>query len=316
MLASKNLPQPITKATQGYHWIRVLAAELALRLNEAREANTALWPKTIVLHIRQGIVSVVTPECARDVLHTLYAVLIRPPAGYETSKSKQTPFPFTKNVTVDVIAAYGDKLWKELVGPGGSTPFNVTNVQLSFSGIGIMETGQRSIEGFLAARRAIEEQTVTQTEAAEGSTSKPPSALKRKRSASPTKEPRQSDLQDEAVSSARPSAINERDEQFSFVCERCGQRVWLGDADAARDVDADGRQEHAGAFDAIREEALAALRLEHADFHFAQELAASADENVPKRVIRPVDRPAPAAKKKKSKKKSGEEGIAKFFSKR
>ncbi|EIW57746.1 DNA/RNA polymerase [Trametes versicolor FP-101664 SS1] len=289
MLASKNLPQPITKATQGYHWIRVLAAELALRLNEAREANTALWPKTIVLHIRQG---------------------------YETSKSKQTPFPFTKTVTVDVIAAYGDKLWKELVGPGGSTPFNVTNVQLSFSGIGIMETGQRSIEGFLAARRAIEEQTVTQTEAAEGSTSKPPSALKRKRSASPTKEPRQSDLQDQAVSSARPSAINERDEQFSFVCEKCGQRVWLGDADAARDVDADGRQEHAGAFDAIREEALAALRLEHADFHFAQELAASADGNVPKRVIRPVDRPAPAAKKKKSKKKSGEEGIAKFFSKR
>ena len=54
MLASKNLPQPIMKATEGAHWIRVLAAELALRLNEARDSNPALWPKTIVLHIRRG----------------------------------------------------------------------------------------------------------------------------------------------------------------------------------------------------------------------------------------------------------------------
>ena len=54
MLASKNLPKPITKAAEGQHWLRVLAAELALRLNEAREADPALWPKTIVLHIRKG----------------------------------------------------------------------------------------------------------------------------------------------------------------------------------------------------------------------------------------------------------------------
>ena len=54
MLASKNLPQPIVKTSQGHHWIRVLAAELALRLKEARESIPALWPKTIVLHVRQG----------------------------------------------------------------------------------------------------------------------------------------------------------------------------------------------------------------------------------------------------------------------
>lgn len=54
MLASKNLPQPIVKTSQGHHWIRVLAAELALRLREARETDPALWPKTIVLHARQG----------------------------------------------------------------------------------------------------------------------------------------------------------------------------------------------------------------------------------------------------------------------
>ncbi len=55
MLAAKNLPKPITNATEGYHWIRVLAAELALRLNDARQATPNLWPKTIVLHAKKGI---------------------------------------------------------------------------------------------------------------------------------------------------------------------------------------------------------------------------------------------------------------------
>ncbi len=54
MLASKNLPKPITKPSEGHHWIRVLAAELALRLNDAREVNPKLWPKTLVLHARKG----------------------------------------------------------------------------------------------------------------------------------------------------------------------------------------------------------------------------------------------------------------------
>lgn len=54
MLASKNLPQPITNAADGHHWIRVLAAELALRLNDARKTNPTLWPKAVVLHARKG----------------------------------------------------------------------------------------------------------------------------------------------------------------------------------------------------------------------------------------------------------------------
>ncbi|KAI0366284.1 DNA/RNA polymerase [Pilatotrama ljubarskyi] len=282
MLASKNLPQPITKATQGHHWIRVLAAELALRLNEAREGNPALWPKSIVLHIRQG---------------------------YDAFKSKQTQFPFTKNVTVDVIASFGDKLWKELVGTGGSTPFKITNVQLSFSGIGTMEAGQRTIEGFLTSRPSSEGQSTAESPP---SPSKHLSGLKRKRSS----EDRQRGSGVETGSSIRSEAVNVRDERYSFVCEKCGQRIWLGtdaagDADAGADVD--GGQEAARTHDdAIREHALAVLRLEHADFHFAQELAAEADENVPKRAIRPLDRPAPTVKKKGS----GDGGIAKFFSKR
>jgi hypothetical protein len=52
MMASKNLPRPIKKFSEGPHWLRVLAAELVLRLNEVREADPSVWPKTIVLHAR------------------------------------------------------------------------------------------------------------------------------------------------------------------------------------------------------------------------------------------------------------------------
>ncbi|KAL7279344.1 hypothetical protein ACG7TL_007185 [Trametes sanguinea] len=288
MLASKNLPQPITKATQGYHWIRVLAAELALRLNEAREGNTALWPKTIVLHIRQG---------------------------YETFRSKQTAFPFTRNVTVDVIASFGDKLWKELVGTSGSTPFKITNVQLSFSGIGTMEAGQRTIEGFLTSKPSSEAQPDV------GTASKPPSTLKRKRSSS--LRPSELEGNDQPTAKSSDDTKIERDERFSFVCDKCGKRIWLrpGSADGARDANAstvavaDGGQELSAALDdAIREDALAALRLEHADFHYAEELAAAVDESIPKRIIRPMNGVASSARKKK--RKAADEGIAKFFSKR
>ena len=59
MMASKNLPRPITKLSEGPHWLRVLAAELALRLNEARETDPAMWPKTIVLHARARMIQLV-----------------------------------------------------------------------------------------------------------------------------------------------------------------------------------------------------------------------------------------------------------------
>lgn len=54
MLASKNLPQPITKFSDGAHWVRVLAAELALRLTDARREQPGLWPKNITLNVRKS----------------------------------------------------------------------------------------------------------------------------------------------------------------------------------------------------------------------------------------------------------------------
>ncbi|PIL29846.1 hypothetical protein GSI_08053 [Ganoderma sinense ZZ0214-1] len=313
MLASKNLPKPITKAAEGQHWLRVLAAELALRLNEAREADPALWPRTIVLHIRQG---------------------------YETARSKQLPFPFTRSVTTDVIASFGNKLWKELVGTAGSTPFKITSVQLSFSGIGSMEAGQRRIEGFFAARGGSDDQNASESDAVTSvsdsngkppskrtmrDTSKPPS--KRQRSGSSTnnhpetasgKRHDAGELEDQDMRSDLSARV--RDVRYSFLCQKCHKRIWLADAPAVSQVEGDSDGSGAGetADDAIREDALAALRLEHADFHFAEELAAAGDDRAPKRVIRPADRPASSSTvtAKKGQKKAANHGIAKFFSRK
>jgi DNA polymerase eta len=52
MLASKNLQKPITRVQDGPHWIRVLAAELHLRLKDAQEIFPGLWPKSLVCHLR------------------------------------------------------------------------------------------------------------------------------------------------------------------------------------------------------------------------------------------------------------------------
>jgi len=122
-MASKNLPKPVTLPSEGYHWLGVLAAELALRLTEARDSVPTVWPKSIVLHARQG---------------------------WEPSRSKQAPFPFARNLNADVVRAAGEKLWKELIGPDSSAskPLKVTYIGLGFSGIEAQGSGQPGIEGF------------------------------------------------------------------------------------------------------------------------------------------------------------------------
>lgn len=129
MLACKNLPKPITKASEGPHWIGMLAAELAVRLNEAREQKPGFWPKTLNLHVSQG---------------------------WEYRKSRQQPFPTPRPVTVDLVLQQGEKLWKELVENDllwdGKKGMKVTNIGLSFKEISWTEEGQRGIEGFFGAK--------------------------------------------------------------------------------------------------------------------------------------------------------------------
>ncbi|KAK4688585.1 DNA polymerase eta, partial [Tremellales sp. Uapishka_1] len=128
MLASKNVRPNVTSPEQGHHWLSVLAGELNVRLRESREAVPGLWPKTLVLSHRQGI---------------------------DPSRSRQIPFPFTKNLTTDYIVKYARKLWDDATQPmkKGNMRLNNTapQIALSFTGLERMEGGQKGIEGFFAS---------------------------------------------------------------------------------------------------------------------------------------------------------------------
>ena len=127
-------------------------------------------------------------------------------------------------MTVDGIAAAGDKLWKELVGTDVVTKVN--HIGLGFTGLESSEIGQRSIEGFLKA----------------GQTSK---------------RLRDEDDDSNVLDTDLMGDVNQADNTLSFTCMRCGKTI-------LSDLPLSG----VGA-----EEALNALRQEHDDFHFAQDLA-------------------------------------------
>lgn len=187
--------------------------------------------------------------------------------GYEASRSKQSAFPFTHEVTVDVIATAADKLWKELT--GNMKDLNVTAVQLAFTGIETAETGQQSIEGFFKPKEA------------------PRSFLKRTRSSSDEVSPEVVHAADLPGSASESSTF--------FVCERCNKRISL----CENEVDP-AEVDHA---------ALAKLRMEHDDFHFAQDLANGSDTRAP-------SPPRSRSKTPKRKKITEPKGIAKFFIKK
>lgn len=189
MLASKNLPQPITKVSEGYPWLRVLAAELALRLNEARETTPNLWPKTIVLSAR-NVKGMCIPIAQSDGL-------ISSSIAQDSRRSKQAPWPFVKEVTVDVVAAAADKLWKELADP--HAPMKIIGIGLGFTGVEGVESGLKSIDTFFknplkpTSKRALEEDAT----------------------------------ESESDATTQRTTRNISKDVASFVCSRCGQRSSL-----------------------------------------------------------------------------------------
>ncbi|KAJ7758864.1 hypothetical protein DFH07DRAFT_884500 [Mycena maculata] len=251
MLASKNLPKPITQASEGYQWIRVLAAELALRLNEARGTTPNLWPKTIVLS-------------ARNVI------------AHESRRSKQAPWPFVRELTVEVVAAAADKLWKELVDP--HAPMKIIGVSLGFTGIEGVESGLKSIDTFFktapVSKRALDDDPDEDQSAATAAVG---------------------GAQD---TSGERLSKNISKDATSFVCSRCGQRSALPRSATRTEVE--------------RQAGLLALQLEHEDFHLALELSKLPDDAPP---VREAGRAAINKPKKKKRRKESPQGIAKFFSK-
>ncbi|KZT29647.1 DNA polymerase eta [Neolentinus lepideus HHB14362 ss-1] len=257
MAASKNLTQPVAKASEGSHWIRILAAELALRLNEARDQTPGLWPKSIVLGLRQG---------------------------WQIYRSKQAPFPFSRTVTIDLIAAAGDKLWKELIGFDDSRPLpmKITHVGLSFTGIASNESGQQNIEGF------FKDSDVSVKAEDRGTKRKLHSIVEEKHAS-------------EEITECQPSrsAI-----ATHFDCGRCGRRIHISDDLAGIGIE-----------DYIKQQALAALRTEHEDFHLALDLSKLPEDGVNAAKFRP-DPPQKKFKKPKSKPEPKPDGIAKFLVKK
>lgn len=80
-------------------------------------------------------------------------------AGWQASRSRQTAFPFTRNLTPDVVSAAGEKLWREAVGTDAGAPadMKVTHIMLGFAGLAALAAGQAGIEGFFASTGAGDE---------------------------------------------------------------------------------------------------------------------------------------------------------------
>ncbi|THH10886.1 hypothetical protein EW145_g1009 [Phellinidium pouzarii] len=288
MNAAKNLPKPITKFSEGPHWLRMLAAELTIRLNEARETTPGLWPRTLGLHARQG---------------------------WNPLRSKQQPFPSPRVVTVDFMTDEATKLWKEIVGKDvlwdGKKGMKVTNLSLSLTGISWTEEGQKGIKGFFheptASRRVVSEGIA--------GPSTPFNVRKQKRKRSLSSTP--------GVNDKEIITYNVDDDEqgtstaYSFVCTRCRQTISLPARFKEQAAEIETGSDLFLDFEEMRQNAFTNIRVEHDDYHFAQDLAhryGTANAASPSKRSIAIPTSLRPAKKKKTQKEP--EGIAKFFIKK
>ncbi|PWN51631.1 DNA/RNA polymerase [Violaceomyces palustris] len=132
MLASKSVRPPITRSQEALHWLGILSMELAIRLNEAREELSNLWPRNLVLRF------------------------IKAGQGH-TPRSRQIPFPFTSRNQVEPltesIRRMAEKLWNESCCSEAlnSNDSKVVTISLGFSGLVAGEVGQVGLANFLSS---------------------------------------------------------------------------------------------------------------------------------------------------------------------
>jgi DNA polymerase eta len=224
--------------------------------------------------------------------------------GYgDGPRRKQAPFPFAHPLTVDHVAGLADRLWKELVGADDAITIRVSHLWLGFTGVEPGEAGQTLIEGFFrGGAKPVSTSAV-----------KPASAGAKNNLTSSTPISISSvGLVGSKPTSAKAAGKRKADDAAvdnylpSFVCPRCEKRI-IVDADAFNN-----------------EHALSRGRLEHDDFHFAQDLAREGPglrvgEGLPAPVLGKEGATRTKKKRKEfpGKKKAGEgEGIARFFVKR
>lgn len=130
MLASKNVKPPIRTLQEAQRWISILSLELCVRLKEAREESPNIWPSTMVLrYLKAG----------------------------ETARSRQSSFPFVRDLKPENVSSIAERLWGEAVGEqmsSGKQLSEIIVIALGFSGLEAGEQGQRSIEGFFTGKTA------------------------------------------------------------------------------------------------------------------------------------------------------------------
>ncbi|ORY35599.1 hypothetical protein BCR39DRAFT_510982 [Naematelia encephala] len=225
MLASKNVRPNVKTPEQGHHWLGVLAGELNVRLRDAREISPGLWPKTLVLSHRTGI---------------------------EPSRSRQIPFPFTRNLSTEYILKFARRLWDEATQPMNKGNMKLNNIALAFTGLEKLEEGQQGIEGFFASKVSLDAINIkrSRSNSPAGSPKKPrlPTLHTGKR-----KTPLEAFLA-KGESSASSSTVQANPVPNGWTCPKCGALITPSDPVEARSG------------------SLAAEKQEHEDWHFAMSL--------------------------------------------
>ncbi|EGG01839.1 uncharacterized protein MELLADRAFT_117712 [Melampsora larici-populina 98AG31] len=133
MMSSKNFRPSISSWEEGIHWLRILSTDLLARLNEARTLTPGIWPKTIVMHKRDG--------------------------NYN-STAKQIGFPFTQKLDRLYIFNLGQRLLQEFVIKENSKKKElgkITSLCLAFQTLERLESGQQGIEGFFKQDKGVKD---------------------------------------------------------------------------------------------------------------------------------------------------------------
>jgi len=202
----------------------------------------------------------------------------------DAPKSRQCPFPYTRNFSVDTIVALAQKLWREIT--VGKQPLaKIHNIALSFHGLASAGAGQKLIEGFFTPNTGEDTRL-------DGS--------------SPKKRSRVVADGEDKDEDERVDAAHEMSQ--SFVCDKCSKRICLpAHSQNQLESEADVKR------------ALELLKMEHADYHFARDLARQTSEDD----VEPVASSRPLQKKKKSttskrsrsssSRQKERQGIARYF---
>lgn len=114
--SAKNFQPALNASDQAARWLRVLAADLASRVNEDEDHRL---PRTITIHHRHG----------------------------GSTKSRQAPLPTVKEMGKEFLYTHALSVWRGIEAEGRAFPAN--NISVAVSGFGDVEDGVQGIQGFL-----------------------------------------------------------------------------------------------------------------------------------------------------------------------